>query len=232
MPNLEVDDASSFFFFGELLGSMCMSDDVIAVDLPTLFWKYIVQGPSGVTFSDYIQGIDEEVQHSFDKEGDEALRHQFIHRYDAQMAHIRRGFLRVIPGTVVSCLTAADVEERCCGLPLVGFEALSKYLIFDASSMDSTLTSYVTETLKEMDDKERSLFLRFVTGRMRLPLSQPLTIVCMSDKSVGHLPQARTCSSVEHQATSTLYIPKYTTLSMTKERIRSAILQGFDMDLA
>lgn len=64
-------------------------------------------------------------------------------------------------------------------------------------------TKYMWIALENFNDDERSRFLRFVTGRKRLPA--PVYICSLkngNEDDIDSLPESSTCSN-------TLYLPKY-----------------------
>ena len=74
----------------------------------------------------------------------------------------------------------------------------------------SACVLHMWAVLASFCDEERSRFIRFITGRKRLP--SPF-LVSRSSVAKDSLPSASTCGS-------NLFLPEYTNLHVAKEKIR------------
>jgi len=83
------------------------------------------------------------------------------------------------------------------------------------------------ECLKEMTNKERCMFIRFTCGLSRLPsnyrVTKKLKIVIEPTRTDLTLPRSATCFW-------TFYLPKYSSKSIMKERILTALHNCTDID--
>ncbi len=131
---------------------------------------------------------------------------------NAQLAAIRRGLASVVPSDVISLLTWQELELRVCGNPEISIEALKKSTRYDSelSEKDERIKK-MWEALEKFSNEERSRFLRFITGRRRLPC----TIYIEASDSRSKLPTSATCAN-------TLYLPKYDTVEEAVDRLRYA----------
>ncbi|XP_053549532.1 E3 ubiquitin-protein ligase HECTD3 isoform X2 [Bombina bombina] len=132
-----------------------------------------------------------------------------------QVGAIQAGLLKVVPQAVLDLLTWQELERRVCGDPEISVEALKKLTRFEDLEVTDTRVQYFWEALNNFTNEDRSRFLRFVTGRSRLPAP----IYIYPDKSgldtTDSLPESSTCSS-------TLYLPNYPSAKICEEKLRYA----------
>lgn len=86
-----------------------------------------------------------------------------------QVAAVREGMCTIIPLPLVSLLTAQQLEQLVCGLPEVSVEMLKKLVRYRDITESHQLICWLWQSLEEFTNEERVLFLRFVSGRSRLP---------------------------------------------------------------
>ena len=147
-----------------------------------------------------------------------------------QIAHIRIGLGRLIPTPLVSMLTGPKLEQLVCGASEVSVAALKQITKYrDLDESNDQVISWLWEVLEEMEPSERVLFLKFVSGRSRLPvnavdLGQRFQIMKV-DKDKNSLPTAQTCFFQ-------LRMPNYESKEILRERLLYAILhcRAIDMD--
>jgi E3 ubiquitin-protein ligase HECTD3 len=159
------------------------------------------------------------VENGGSREVDYDSRHEFVAlatatrlgEFDAQVAAMRRGLCDIIPPPLLQLWTAAELEQRVCGAPSVSVLAIRDAARYDLDR-NAPEVALLWEALELMTDEERSKFLRFVTGRSRLPAS--IKIARGGDPI--SLPQSATCFSI-------LRLPAYTTVKETLEKLRYAV---------
>lgn len=139
-----------------------------------------------------------------------------------QIEAIRRGLLKVLSQAVLDLLTWQELERRVCGDPDLAVEALKKCMHYEDITENDRRVKFLWKALETFTNDDRSRFLRFVTGRRRLPA--PLYI-CPGRSSVqaDSLPEAATCSS-------TLFLPEYTSAKVAEEKIRYAAYNCLAID--
>uniref|UniRef100_A0A673HDY7 HECT domain-containing protein n=1 Tax=Sinocyclocheilus rhinocerous TaxID=307959 RepID=A0A673HDY7_9TELE len=120
-----------------------------------------------------------------------------LHEMDRQVAAVREGMSSIIPVPLLSLLTARQLEQLVCGLPEVSVEMLKKVVRYRDITDSHQLIGWLWQSLEEFTNEERVLFLRFVSGRSRLP-SNPADItqkfqIIKVDRPVNGLPTAQTC---------------------------------------
>lgn len=102
-----------------------------------------------------------------------------------------------------------------CGDPEITLEALKKSAHYEDFEDENDVTvRYLWTAVENFTNEDRSRFLRFVTGRRRLPT--PLYIAKAKTSSpVNSLPESATCSH-------TLYLPSYSNAVIAEEKLRYA----------
>ncbi|TSK72182.1 putative E3 ubiquitin-protein ligase HERC1 [Bagarius yarrelli] len=152
-----------------------------------------------------------------------------LQEMDRQVAAVRVGMSSIIPVPLLSLLTARQLEQLVCGLPEVSVEMLKKVVRYRDITANHQLIVWLWQSLEEFTNEERVLFLRFVSGRSRLP-SNPADImqkfqIIKVDRPVNGLPTAQTCFFQ-------LRLPPYTSQAVLAERLRYSIhnCPSIDMD--
>ena len=97
-----------------------------------------------------------------------ALRYRY-HEFDAQVAAVREGMAKVVPVPLLSLFVGAELEMMVCGNPEINVDVLKSIATYKGLSPSSDLVKWFWTTLEGFSVIERSLFLRFVWGRTRLP---------------------------------------------------------------
>ncbi len=91
---------------------------------------------------------------------------------DLQCRAMRKGLNRVVPANMLSLFSHYDLELMVCGNPIIDLEVLRKHTLYRDLQSSSPLVKYFWQTLESFNQEERQLFLRFVWGRSRLPVSE------------------------------------------------------------
>eukprot|EP01119_Soliformovum_irregulare_P015716 TRINITY_DN445_c5_g1_i2.p1 TRINITY_DN445_c5_g1~~TRINITY_DN445_c5_g1_i2.p1 ORF type:complete len:227 (+),score=60.13 TRINITY_DN445_c5_g1_i2:116-796(+) len=151
-----------------------------------------------------------------------------VNEYNTQLLALREG-VRAALGEGVNFMTGEEMERIICGNPDFTVELLKK-----GSSIRCcpSIAEMFWKTIAEITPEERSLFLKFVWGRTRLPAnfgtSESRFIFIMTewhvDKPDTKLPAAHTCFF-------TIDLPKYSTQEIMKEKLLYAIRHCVSIDL-
>ncbi|KAG8252876.1 putative E3 ubiquitin-protein ligase herc1 [Homalodisca vitripennis] len=164
-------------------------------------------------------------------------RHQYVdqainfrlHEMDLQVAAIREGMSWLVPVPLLSLVTAAYLEQLVCGVAHISISQLRKIARYRDLDENNTLVQWLWTVLEGFSDSERVLFMRFVSGRSRLPanladLSQRFQIMKV-ERTIDGLPTAQTCFFQ-------LRLPPYSCVERMAERLRYAInnCRSIDMD--
>ncbi|XP_066503891.1 probable E3 ubiquitin-protein ligase HERC1 isoform X4 [Hoplias malabaricus] len=152
-----------------------------------------------------------------------------LHELDRQVAAVREGMSWIVPVPLLSLLTARQLEQMVCGLPEISVEVLKKVVRYREVEEQQQLVQWFWQTLEEFSNEERVLFMRFVSGRSRLPantadISQRFQIMKV-DRPYDSLPTSQTCFFQ-------LRLPPYSSQTVMAERLRYAInnCRSIDMD--
>ncbi|XP_065673833.1 E3 ubiquitin-protein ligase HECTD3 isoform X2 [Hydra vulgaris] len=139
-----------------------------------------------------------------------------LSEFNEQVIAMRNGLEKVVPKAVLALMTWQELEKRICGDPIITVEALKKsvhYQDFEDESNDPSIKIF-WQAIENFTNEDRSRFLRFVTGRRRLPT--PLIISgSKMNAALNSLPESATCSH-------TLFLPNYSSVAHAEERIRYA----------
>ena len=94
-----------------------------------------------------------------------------LHEFDQIVAAVREGISRVVPVPLFSLFTGYELEMMVCGSPDIPVHLLRSVATYKGVESSSPLVTWFWEVMEEFSLSERSLFLRFVWGRTRLPRS-------------------------------------------------------------
>ncbi|XP_057693770.1 probable E3 ubiquitin-protein ligase HERC1 isoform X5 [Corythoichthys intestinalis] len=152
-----------------------------------------------------------------------------LHEINLQVAAVREGMSWIVPVPLLSLLTAKQLEQMVCGMPEICCDVLKKVVRYREVDEQHSLVQWFWQTLDEFSNEERVLFMRFVSGRSRLPantadISQRFQIMKV-DRPYDSLPTSQTCFFQ-------LRLPPYSSQTVMAERLRYAInnCRSIDMD--
>ncbi|XP_071421593.1 E3 ubiquitin-protein ligase HECTD3-like [Pithys albifrons albifrons] len=140
-----------------------------------------------------------------------------------QIIAMRAGLLRVVPQPVLDLLTWQQMEKKICGNPEITVAELRKFIKFDDFPSDDTRVQYFLEALNNFTSEDLSRFLKFVTGRSRLPVQITVYPERSNLDALDLMPQACTCSS-------TFFLPNYSSAKVCEELLRYAVYNCMSID--
>ena len=152
----------------------------------------------------------------------DAAEHFRLHEFDTQLAAIRRGLANMVPIRALSLFTWQECEVLVAGSADVDVAVLKKNTEYEGSySKDDPVVHRFWRAMAAMTGEERSLYLRFVWGRARLPGEGTHWSHTISEMSGGDkvLPLAHTCFC-------TIDLPRYTTDERMLWGLRTAVHYG------
>jgi E3 ubiquitin-protein ligase HERC2 len=94
-----------------------------------------------------------------------------LHEFDQSVAAVREGMARVVPVPLLSLFTGFELETMVCGSPDIPLHLLRSVATYKGIDATAPLIGWFWAVMEEFSTAERSLFLRFVWGRTRLPRS-------------------------------------------------------------
>jgi hypothetical protein len=145
---------------------------------------------------------------------------------------LRDGLGTVVPVELFPLFTRHEMEVLITGNTHVDINILRKCAEYEGFDANSDTISYFWEVLLEMSEEERTLFLRFVWARSRMPSSvQDLQMnFKIQEKKTDHgdnpdryLPHAQTCFFL-------LSLPRYSNKEILRDKLLYAILNSPNMD--
>ncbi|XP_050428032.1 E3 ubiquitin-protein ligase HERC2 [Adelges cooleyi] len=147
-----------------------------------------------------------------------------LHEFDLQVKAIRDGMARVIPVSLLSLYTNSELESMVCGSPEIPINMLLSIVTYKGVEASDKLVQWFWEILTEFSTHERSLFLRFVWGRTRLPRTIEdfrgrdfvLHVIDRYSPPDNFLPESYTCFFL-------LKIPRYSNKDIMNEKLKYAI---------
>ncbi|NWW44321.1 HECD3 ligase, partial [Pedionomus torquatus] len=140
-----------------------------------------------------------------------------------QIAAIRAGLLSVVPQPVLDLLTWQQLEKKVCGDPEITVAELRRFITFEDFSSNDSRVQMFWEALKNFTSEDRSRFLKFVTGRSRLPVEITVYPERANLDALDLMPQASTCSG-------TFFLPNYSSAKACEELLRYAVYNCMSID--
>ena len=142
---------------------------------------------------------------------------------------IRDGMSAVVPIDYLNLLSYKQLETLVCGATNIDIDILKENTEYEGCSASDQHIGFFWEVLKEFSPKEKSLYLKFVWGRSRLP----------SGKDWKHMKITRSNPSgpvnnympVSHTCFFTLDLPAYTNKDAMKQKLLYAITHCTAIDL-
>eukprot|EP00095_Tigriopus_kingsejongensis_P009377 maker-scaffold732_size105256-snap-gene-0.22 protein:Tk09377 transcript:maker-scaffold732_size105256-snap-gene-0.22-mRNA-1 annotation:"hypothetical protein SINV_14428" len=147
-----------------------------------------------------------------------------LHEFDEVVALVREGMARVVPVPLLSLFTGFELEMMVCGSPDIPLHLLKSVATYKGVDHNSNLVEWFWDVMEEFSNTERSLFLRFVWGRTRLPRTIAdfrgrdfvLQIMDKYHPPNEFLPESYTCFFL-------LKMPRYTCKEILREKLKYAI---------
>jgi len=146
-----------------------------------------------------------------------------LNEFNLQVNTIRQGISSVVPIELLALFTWKELEVLVTGRPTLDLELLKKCTSYSGYSPNDEIVKNFWKVLASLSKEEQILFLRFTSGRSRLPLTAADFPRFQLEKFStlnpdDHLPASHTCFF-------TLDLPKYSSYEIMRERIIYAITQ-------
>lgn len=142
---------------------------------------------------------------------------------------IRKGMSAVIPMDYLNLLSWRQVQTLVCGAPDINIDILSENTTYEDCSINDAHIKLFWEVMKEMTTKEKSLYLKFVWGRSRLPAGRDFRKMKIARY---HAPgSVNNYLPVSHTCFFTIDLPQYTTKDAMKGKLLYAITHCTAIDL-
>ncbi|XP_014251481.1 E3 ubiquitin-protein ligase HERC2 isoform X1 [Cimex lectularius] len=204
-------------------GLLCIRDmNSEDKDLHTLDMPFSIPSSAGidVPLSSCYRRITHSNKHEYIRL---ALNYRF-HEFDDQIQAVREGMAKVIPVPLLSLFSGYELETMVCGSPDIPLNLLKSVATYKGVDVTSSLVQWFWEVMEEFTNQERSLFLRFVWGRTRLPRTIAdfrgrdfvLQILDKYNPPDHFLPESYTCFFL-------LKMPRYSSKAILREKLKYAI---------
>lgn len=152
-----------------------------------------------------------------------------LHEMDKAVKLIREGMASIIPVPLLSLVTPNYLEQLVCGHSDINIDVLKHVVRYRELNEQSEVVRWFWHTLESFSNEEKVLFMRFVSGRSRLPanpadISQRFQLMKV-DRAIDGLPTAQTCFFQ-------LRLPPYSSRDALASKLRYAIqhCKCIDMD--
>ncbi|XP_048243824.1 E3 ubiquitin-protein ligase HERC2-like isoform X1 [Haliotis rufescens] len=147
-----------------------------------------------------------------------------LHEFDLQVKWVREGMSKVIPVPLLSLFTGFELETMVCGSPDIPLNLLKSVATYKGIDATAPLIQWFWEVMEEFTNAERSLFLRFVWGRTRLPRTIAdfrgrdfvLQVLDKYNPPDHFLPESYTCFFL-------LKMPRYSCKTVLREKLKYAV---------
>ncbi|XP_020288916.1 E3 ubiquitin-protein ligase HERC2 isoform X1 [Pseudomyrmex gracilis] len=147
-----------------------------------------------------------------------------LHEFDAQVAAVREGLSKVVPVPLLALFSGAELETMVCGSPDIPLNLLKSVATYKGIEATAPLVQWFWEVMDEFSNQERSLFLRFVWGRTRLPRTIAdfrgrdfvLQVMDKYNPPDQFLPESYTCFFL-------LKMPRYSCKTVLRQKLKYAI---------
>ncbi|KDO27055.1 hypothetical protein SPRG_07766 [Saprolegnia parasitica CBS 223.65] len=150
-----------------------------------------------------------------------------------QLQALRDGLASVLPMELTGLFTAREFEVLVCGRRQVDVNLLQQCTEYEDVDPQSNHIQFFWQVLHEMSNEDRTLFLRFVWARSRMPNSAkefPMNFKIQAPHDQGarqtpdaYLPHAQTCFF-------SLSLPAYSTKEILRVKLLYAIQNSPNMD--
>ena len=147
------------------------------------------------------------------------VKSEKIKEFSIQMESIKKGIYSVIDKNILQILNWTQLEEMICGKNKMDINDFKAHTIYLGYTINDNIIKWFWEWLEKSDEKKQFKYLKFVSGRTRLPKpgtgsEYTHTITKIIDNNA--LPRSATCFF-------TLKLPNYDTKELFIEKMEYVI---------
>ena len=146
-----------------------------------------------------------------------------LREFDLQIDWIREGFLSVVPEVCLALLTPRELELRVCGKADYTVAELREGATFEGLSSEDRRVKFLWSALEAATPKQRRLFLKFVSGRERMPVKLRVLPLVTPQSPDAVLPRAATCFFA-------IELPDYSTAEIMAKKLIYSIENCAEID--
>jgi hypothetical protein len=74
-----------------------------------------------------------------------------------------------VPATIINLVEWNELEDRACGMKILDIEKLKSITDYECCNEDSKVIKWFWNVLGNMEEEDKTLYLKFAWGRSRLP---------------------------------------------------------------
>ena len=152
-----------------------------------------------------------------------------IKEIDEQVSFIKKGIFDILDESLSLLLTPQDLEEFICGKPYLDIQLLRERTRYDGYESDSPIIANFWKALESFNEDEKSKYLRFVSGRSRLPDPRNIYFEHKIQVYQHKIPDERMPTSAT--CYFSLKLPKYSTYEILRDRLRYVINNCCSIDI-
>jgi hypothetical protein len=142
---------------------------------------------------------------------------------------ISDGLCAVVPGSMLPLFQPDELEHLICGEPVIDIDVLSRHTVYDGYNARSPVIINFWRALSEFSPHERSMFLRFVSGWARLPLTEAGFDRSMKIQLLER-PYPDECLPQSHTCFFSLELPRYSSYEILREKLVYAVVNCTAVD--
>ena len=148
-----------------------------------------------------------------------------LSEYDSQISFIRSGLFDNLTKNskknFSSLISSQDLEDFITGIPKLDIQLLREKTSNESYEPNSKVILNFWKALESFTEEEKSLYLKFVSGRTRLPDARSINFVHKIQKlnkrnPDDYMPTSTTCYF-------TLNLPEYSTYEILRDKLRYVI---------
>ena len=146
--------------------------------------------------------------------------------FETQIEFIKKGFNSVIPSSIIQPLYWRQLEEMVCGKVTLDIRSFKENTKYEDFKKDDEVIKWFWDWLEKCSEHEQSLYLKFVSGRTRLPKDKNFSYTHIIKKNYYNE------DSFPHSATCffTLKLPAYKNRETLEKKMNYAILNCDEID--
>ena len=162
------------------------------------------------------------------KEYIELSKSERLKEFKNSLEFLKKGFHSVIPFEILQVLTWSELEEMVCGENKIDINEFRLNTTYEGFNYNDINIKWFWEWFESTDNEERIKYLKFVSGRTRLPKSENIIkynhiISKANQEQKNGFPKSMTCFFK-------LYLPEYDTKEKLIEKMKYAIIYCYEID--
>ena len=118
--------------------------------------------PNGINIKVNLDNLQEYIELSKEKR---------INEFKNQFKYLKKGFYSVISLDILQVLNWTQLEEMVCGIKKLDIKDFKEHTEYEGFNINDNTIKWFWEWFEETNEKNRIKYLKFVSGRSRLPKS-------------------------------------------------------------